>query len=153
MQDDRDENGRFLKGMWRGGPGRAAKAKEDKYRVAFAEVVDAEKFRASCLQVWLDSIGKKLDKDGKMIEDADSTPASRVNAFSRIAAYVLGKPLQPVLVENSIPDTLLELYQQMNAMSDEQLDVIIEQAQQVATEMTAHSALASGRDETNFSAE
>ena len=127
MQDDRDESGRFLKGMWRGGPGRAAKAKEEKYRVAFAEVVDAEKFRASCLQVWLDSIGKKLDKDGKMIEDADSTPATRVNAFSRIAAYALGRSIQPVLLDSAEGD-ILAIFREM---SEEKLDQIIGEAQRV----------------------
>ena len=127
MQDDRDENGRFLKGMWTGGPGRAAKAKEEKYRVAFAEVVDAEKFRASCLQVWLDSIGKKLNADGKMIDDADSTPATRVNAFSRIAAYALGRPIQPVLVDAAEGD-ILAIFREM---SEEKLDQIIGEAQRV----------------------
>ena len=127
MQDDRDESGRFLKGAWRGGPGRAARAKEEKYRLAFAEVVDAEKFRASCLQVWLDSIGKKLDKDGKMIEDADSTPATRVNAFSRIAAYALGRPIQPVLLDSAEGD-ILAIFREM---SEEKLDQIIGEAQRV----------------------
>ena len=127
MLDDRDESGRFLKGMWRGGPGRAAKAKEEKYRGIFTEVVDAEKFRASCLQVWLDSIGKKLDKDGKMIEDADSTPATRVNAFSRIAAYALGRSIQPVLLDSAEGD-ILAIFREM---SEEKLDQIIGEAQRV----------------------
>lgn len=127
MLDDRDESGRFLRGAWKGGPGRAARAKEEKYRVAFAEVVDAEKFRASCLQVWLDSIGKKLDKDGKMIEDADSTPATRVNAFSRIAAYALGRPIQPVLLDSAEGD-ILAIFREM---SEEKLDQIIGEAQRV----------------------
>ena len=127
MLDDRDESGRFLKGMWRGGPGRTAKAKEEKYRGIFTEVVDAEKFRASCLQVWLDSIGKKLDKDGKMIEDADSTPATRVNAFSRIAAYALGRPIQPVLLDSAEGD-ILAIFREM---SEEKLDQIIGEAQRV----------------------
>lgn len=65
MQDDRDESGRFLKGMWKGGPGRAAKAKEEKYRRIFTEIVDPEKFRASCLQVWRDweKVGQRRQND------------------------------------------------------------------------------------------
>ena len=55
MSEDRDEQGRFLKGIWKGGPGRSAKAKEEKYRAIFSETITPEKFKASCLQLWMDS--------------------------------------------------------------------------------------------------
>lgn len=142
MPEDRDDNGRFLKGAWKGGPGRSTKAREEKYRAIFAEVINPEKFKASCLQIWLDSVGKRLDKDGKMIEDTDSTPATRVNAFSRIAGYVLGKPIQPVLVDSAAGD-VLAIFQEM---SDEQLDAIIEEAHRVADNILSEQNL-SGRDQ------
>lgn len=133
MSEDRDENGRFLKGAWKGGPGRATKAKEEKYRAVFAEVVNPDKFKASCLQLWMDSVGKKLDKEGKMIEDADSTPSTRVNAFARIAAYALGRPIQPILVDSAEGD-ILAIFREMD---DQKLDEIISEAQRILEKSTS----------------
>lgn len=136
MLEDRDENGRFLKGVWKGGPGRSTKFKEEKYRTIFSEVVNPEKFRASCLQVWMDSVGKKLDKDGKMIDDSNSTPATRVNAFARIAAYALGRPIQPILVDSAEGD-ILAIFREMD---NDKLDQIIAEAQRILEKSTATPA-------------
>lgn len=51
MFEGRSEAGKFVKGLWQGGPGRPPKAHEDKYRNIFSETITPEKFRASCLQV------------------------------------------------------------------------------------------------------
>ena len=127
MTTGRDEQGRFVKGEWPGGPGRPAKHYEEKYRIAFSEVVTPEKFKASCQQVWMDSVGKKIDLRGKLVEDADSTPASRVSAFSRLASYALGKPIQPVLID-SADGGLLAVFRDM---SDENLNDIIDEAKRI----------------------
>jgi len=129
MLDGRDDQGKFMKGTWPGGPGRPSKAQEDKYRRIFSETITPEKFRASCLQVWLDSVGKKLSQDGKMTEDPDSTPAARVAAFTRLASFALGRPVQPILVESAEGDLLA----QFREMSSEHLDAIVAEAQRIVS--------------------
>ena len=125
MPDGRDDQGRFLKGEWKGGPGRATKRREENYRTIFSETITPEKFKASCHQVWLDSVGKKLNAEGRLLDDPNSTPATRVSAFARLANHVLGKPIQPVLVEKSVEEDILAIFQQM---SEEELQAIIDNA-------------------------
>jgi hypothetical protein len=127
MLEGRNEHGKFVKGAWQGGPGRPPKAHEDRYRGIFSETITPEKFRASCLQVWLDSVGKKLNPDGKMVEDSNSTPAARVNAFTRLASFALGRPVQPILVDSADGDLLARFRE----MSSEHLDSIIAEAQRI----------------------
>jgi hypothetical protein len=135
MLEDRDENGRFLKGIWKGGPGRSTKSREEKYRTVFSEVINSEKFRASCLQVWMGSVGKKFDKDGKMVDDSNSTPATRVNAFARIAAYALGRPIQPILVDSAEGD-ILAIFRELD---NDKLDQIIAEAQRILEKNSANT--------------
>lgn len=127
MESDRDEHGRFRKGEYPGGPGRPRKTPEPTRQQVFSEIITPEKFRAVVQQVWLDAVGKKIDKDGKLADDAKSTPLARSNAFARLAGYVLGKPIQPLLVDNG-EGNVLELFR---SMSDAQLDQIIAEAQRV----------------------
>ena len=127
MTDSRDHKGRFRKGVYKGGPGRPPKSREEKYRSIFSETVPPEKFKASCYQIWLDSVGKKVSKDGKLVDDAKSTPYARANAFGRIAAYAIGKPVQPVLVDNA-EGALLDVFREM---SDDGLDQVIAEARRV----------------------
>jgi len=127
MFEGRNEKGKFVKGVWQGGPGRPPKALEDKYRTIFSETITPEKFRASCVQVWLDSVGKKLSQDGKMVEDPSSTPAARVTAFTRLASFALGRPVQPILVDSADGDVLARFRE----MSNEHLDVIVAEAQRI----------------------
>ena len=127
MDSARDEHGRFRKGEYQGGPGRPRKAPEASRQQIFAEIITPEKFRAVVQQVWLDAVGKKIDKDGKLVDDAKSTPLARSNAFARLAGYVLGKPIQPLLVDNA-EGNILDLFR---SMSDAQLDQIIAEAQRV----------------------
>lgn len=135
MTEDRDINGRFITG-WRGGPGRSAKAKEEKYRTVFSETITADKFKASCLQLWMDSVGKKLAPDGKMIDDSTSTPAMRVNAFARIAAYALGRPIQPILVDSAEGD-ILAIFRELD---NDKLDQIIAEAQRILAKNSANAS-------------
>ena len=128
MSRVRDEKGHFIKGKWKGGPGRPPKAREEKYRYIFTDTIPPEKFRASCYQIWLDSVGKKLNKDGKLVTDAKSTPHSRTTAFVRIAEYALGKPVQPLLFDHAEGE-LLDVFRQM---SDEHLDQVIAEARRIA---------------------
>lgn len=127
MFEGRNEHGKFMKGTWQGGPGRPSKAHEDKYRNIFSETITPEKFRASCVQVWLDSVGKKLNQDGKMVEDPGSTPAARVTAFTRLASFALGRPVQPILVDSADGDVLARFRE----MSTEHLDAIVAEAQRI----------------------
>jgi len=127
MDSARDTQGRFKKGEYHGGPGRPRKTPEPSRQEIFAEIITPEKFRAICQQVWLDAVGKKIDKDGKLVDDAKSTPLARSNAFAKLAAYMLGKPIQPVLVDNG-EGNVLDLFR---SMSDAQLDQIIAEAQRV----------------------
>lgn len=127
MNTDRDERGRFKKGEYHGGPGRPPKTPEPTRQQIFAEIITPEKFRAVCQQIWLDAIGKKIDKEGKLADDPRSTPLARSNAFARLAGYVLGKPIQPLLVDNA-EGNILDLFR---SMSDAQLDQIIAEAQKV----------------------
>lgn len=135
MLEDRDQFGRFLKGAWMGGPGRPAKAKEEKYRAVFSETITPDKFKACCLQIFMDAIGKKLDQDGKMIDDSTSTPSSRVNAFARIAAYALGRPIQPILVDSAEGD-ILAIFREM---PDDKLDEIIAEARRILEKNSANT--------------
>ena len=84
--------------------------------------------------MWLDSVGKRLNAEGKLLDDPNSTPATRISAFARMANHVLGKPIQPVLVENSLEGDILALFQQM---SDEQLQAIIDEGERVAATFLA----------------
>ena len=127
MSNERDEKGRFIKGAWKGGPGRPAKTREEKYRSIFSETIPPEKFKASCYQVWLDSVGKRLGKTGNLEDDPRSTPYTRTNAFGRIASYAIGKPIQPVLLDHA-EGTLLDVFREM---SDENLDQVIAEAKRV----------------------
>ena len=127
MDSERDEHGRFRKGEYQGGPGRPRKAPEPTRQQVLSEIITPEKFRAVVQQVWLDAVGKKIDKDGKLVDDAKSTPLARSTAFARLAGYVLGKPIQPLLVDNA-EGNVLDLFR---SMSDAQLDKIITEAQRV----------------------
>ncbi|MEK7727560.1 MAG: hypothetical protein AAB354_04060 [candidate division KSB1 bacterium] len=125
MDSERDEHGRFRKGEYPGGPGRPRKAPEPSRQQIFTEIITPEKFRAVVQQVWLDAIGKKIDDAGKLVDDKRSTPLARSSAFARLAAYMLGKPIQPLLVDNG-EGNVLDLFR---SMSDAQLDQIIAEAQ------------------------
>jgi len=140
MNMDRDEQGRFRKGEYHGGPGRPRKTPEPSRQQILSEIITPEKFKAVCQQIWLDAMGKRIDKDGKLIDDAKSTPLARSNAFARLAGYVLGKPIQPLLVDNA-EGNILDLFR---SMSDAQLDQIIAEAQRVLN----NDAAESGTDET-----
>ena len=127
MDSDRDDQGRFKKGEYHGGPGRPRKTPELSRQQILSEIITPGKFRAVVQQVWLDAVGKKIDKDGKLVDDAKSTPLARSNAFTRLAGYVLGRPIQPLLVDNA-EGNVLDLFR---SMSDAQLDQIIAEAQRV----------------------
>lgn len=130
MDSARDTQGRFKKGEYHGGPGRPRKAPEPSRQEIFAEIITPEKFRAVCQQIWLDAIGKKIDDAGKLVDDKRSTPLARSNAFAKLAAYMLGKPIQPLLVDNA-EGSVLDMFR---SMSDAQLDQIIAEAQRVLDE-------------------
>lgn len=136
MDSDRDTQGRFKKGEYHGGPGRPRKTPEPSRQEIFAEIITPEKFRAVCQQIWLDAVGKKNDDAGKLVDDKRSTPLARSNAFARLAGYVLGKPIQPLLVDNA-EGNVLDLFR---SMSDAQLDQIIAEAQRVLNNDEAESA-------------
>ena len=119
----------------KGGPGRSTKAKEEKYRAVFAETITEDKFKACCLQIFMDAIGKKLDQDGKMIVDSSSTPSTRVNAFTRIAAYALGRPIQPILVDSAEGD-ILAIFREM---PNDKLDEIIAEARRILEKNSANA--------------
>jgi len=127
MLEDRDEQGKFVKGAWKGGPGRPAKTHEEKYRRIFSETITLERFRASCHQLWLDSVAKRITPEGKLVNDPDSTPATRLIAFGRIAAYAMGRPIQPLLVDSAQGD-VLAIFREMNS---ENLDQIIAEARRL----------------------
>lgn len=127
MSEGRNEKGRFIKGEYHGGPGRPRTAAAPSRQQILTETVTAEKFKAAIQQVWLDAVGKRIDKDGRLVDDPRSTPLARSSAFARLAAYMLGKPLQPVLVDNA-EGSVLEVFR---SMTDEQLDQIIAEAQRV----------------------
>lgn len=137
MDSDRDAHGRFKKGEYPGGPGRPRKTPELSRQQILAEIITPEKFRAVCQQLWLDAVGKKIDDSGKLIDDKRSTPLSRSNAFARLAGYVLGKPIQPVLVDNG-EGNVLDLFR---SMSDAQLDQIIAEAQRVLNNDAAENSV------------
>lgn len=128
MSNGRNEKGRFIKGEFHGGPGRPRTAAAPSRQQILAETVTAEKFKAAIQQVWLDAVGKKIDKDGRLVDDPRSTPIARSSAFARLAAYVVGRPIQPVLVDNAEG----ELLQVFREMSDENLNDIINEAKRIA---------------------
>lgn len=72
-------------------------------------------------------MGKRLDHDGKMVEDPSSTPAARVTAFTRLASFALGRPVQPILVDSAEGDVLARFRE----MSNEHLDAIVSEAQRI----------------------
>jgi len=142
MGEARDEHGRFVKGAWKGGPGRPTKAQEAKYRGIFSECIPPEKFRASCQQAWLDSVGKRLNPEGKLVDDPKSTPLTRLNAFARIASYALAKPIQPVVVDSGQGQVL----DWFRGLSDDELQKIVDEAKRVLENTinnSAHEALGS----------
>ena len=136
MDSDRDEHGRFKTGAYQGGPGRPRKTPEPTRQQILSEIITPEKFRAVVQQLWLDAVGKKIGKEGKLVDDAKSTPLARSNAFARLAGYVLGKPIQPLLVDNA-EGNVLDLFR---SMSDAQLDQIISEAQRVLNSDAADGA-------------
>ena len=70
-------------------------------------------------------MSKKIDKDGKFVDDAKSTPLARSNAFARLAGYVPGKAIQPLLGDHA-EGNVLDVFRRM---SDTELDEIIAEAQ------------------------
>lgn len=133
MSNGRNAKGRFIKGEYHGGPGRPRTTVAPSWQQILAETITAEKFRAAAQQLWLDAVGKKIDQDGRLVDDPRSTPLARSNAFARLAAYRLGKPLQPVLVDNAEG----ELLQVFREMSDENLNDIINEAKRIAEKSEA----------------
>ncbi|MCG3155090.1 MAG: hypothetical protein DKINENOH_01692 [bacterium] len=127
MSEGRNEKGRFVKGEYHGGPGRPRKPQDPTRQQIFAEVITAEKFRAACSQIWLDAVGKKIDHEGRLVDDPRSTPLARCNAFARIAAYSLGKPIQPILLDEAAGEVLAHF----RSLSDAELDQIISVAQHI----------------------
>lgn len=139
MSDGRNENGRFVKGEYRGGPGRPRKAPEPSRQQIFTEVITPEKFRAVCQQIWLDAVGKKLGRDGKLVDDPRSTPNSRALAFARIAAYVFGRPAQPIVLDD---DNEEKLTRHLQTLTDEELEAIIAETDRI---LSLPPATASGQ--------
>ena len=76
MAGDRDEKGRFVKGVYKGGPGRPPRVKEVEYLDNFRRRVPPEKLAAVA------------DKLLELALDGD------VSAIRLLFAYALGQPIQ-----------------------------------------------------------
>ena len=89
--------------------------------------------------------GQKLNAEGELLDDTNLTPATRVSAFARLAGYILGKPIQPVLVENFVENEILAVFKQM---SEEQLQAIIDNARLKAAKILGeHNLSATAREQ------
>ncbi len=120
MKDDRRNNGRFAQGnkaaLGNKGGGRKGYNIEFRALTVFNEVFDEQTFRATCIQLKSHVFGQMVDvKTGKIIDDPDSTPHSRLSAWEKMANYKLGKPIQPLIMA---PDEDGELMNVLKGMAD-----------------------------------
>jgi len=137
MKDGKDNKGRFTEGnkvaVGNKGGGRKSYNIEFKALTTFNEVFDEATFRATCIQLKAHIFGQKVDiKTGKIEDDLDSTPHSRLSAWEKMANYKLGKPIQPLVFTEDENKELLNLFNDMYVSiakeKDDKLDDIVEQA-------------------------
>lgn len=107
---ERNEKGQFAPG-WKGGPGRAPKARETARLAIIAAVIDEEAFR-QVVEINL--------KDATSGEDGNV----RARARQQIYEYLIGKPKQTIGIERAADDAWSEL----SDFSDEELRAIVAQA-------------------------
>lgn len=116
---------------WNGNrDGRPTRQREVLYLGILKEIADAKQWRALCQEAVLGARGKKVvvgkDEKPTAVDDPDSTPQSRLAYMRFLADYLIGKPIQPVIVDSGEGEVLDEYLQ----LREEELDVIIDAAKE-----------------------
>jgi hypothetical protein len=130
MENGRDKTGRFAAGnkLARNG-GRKGYGIEYKALKIFNEVFDENTFRATCVQLKAHIFGQKVEvKTGKVIDDPLATPHSCLAAWTKMASYKLGMPVQPVVVSQDSDGDILKIYKEMN---EEHLEKIASETEKI----------------------
>lgn len=125
----RNPNGHFLDGT-PGGPGRRGYGYEVRFKKIFSNVFDEPTIRAACIQLKAHVFGQKIEMStGKLVEDSDSTPQSRIAAWTKMAEYAFGKPVQPIIdVDNhdeELTEALREVAESLQLATDDKLESFV----------------------------
>lgn len=132
----RDAGGKWSKGQTGNSAGRRGYGYEVKFKKIFSEVFDEPTIRAACIQLKSHVFGQKVDvKTGQIVDDLLSTPGSRIAAWTKMAEYAFGKPIQPVVVGQDEDGELIGL---LKSMAHSVKDESEERQQQFVEEMKSH---------------
>lgn len=129
----RENGGKWAKGQTGNKNGRRGYGYETKFRKIFSEVFDEPTIKAACIQLKSHIFGQKVDiKTGKVVDDPLATPSSCIAAFTKMAEYAGGKPVQFVVAAQDEDGELMNLLKSMaqgiQTENDDKLDEIVEQA-------------------------
>ena len=126
-QNGRNSNGTFAKGH-KFATGRKGYGFEANLSDVFGDVFDEPTVRAACQQLKAHIFGQKVNvKTGAIEDDPLSSPQSRIAAWTKMADYTFGKPVQPVLVDDADGD--LKAYFRNMPVKDRQM--IVEHAEEL----------------------
>lgn len=128
--DGRNDNGQFVKGLWKGGPGRKTKDKDETYRAWFKGIINYDRFNAVVYKLYLNATGKRINMaSGTVEDDPRATPHSETYAGRVLMEFVLPLPKQQV--ELTGDDELKEAFRELFAEHPDARDLVIEQARKI----------------------
>jgi len=123
MPETRNKNGTFAKGQSGNRSGRKGYGFEVRFKKIFADVFDETTIRAACVQLKAHVFGQRVDvKTMTVVDDPDSSPTSRLAAWTKMAEYAFGKPIQPMVVAEDQDGELLEVMKSMAASIKQEND-------------------------------
>lgn len=110
--DDRDEKGRFPKGVSGNPQGRPPKARELAYLAVIQEVVTLQDWRSIVAKAKRDALGVLVVETAtgqQVMDDPFSDGTTREKGRRFIAEYIIGKPKQPLAISDDLADLLGDL--------------------------------------------
>lgn len=126
----------FQKGVVTNPGGRPPKEREAAYLLIMKEIVTAENWRNLCVDAYLGARGIKVKytngKPDGYEDDPQATPGSKLANKRFFADYLIGKPIERMIVAEDTNGELMDLFNDMYVSiakeKDDKLDDIVEQA-------------------------